>query len=165
MTTGIYPGAEQRPIEINFRAGGNKPRLVIAHIMEGTLNGTDSWFRNPASELSAHFGVGKTGTVYQWVSTGSQAWHAVEANDYSIGVEHEGWAGTPLTAAQVKATAGIFRWARKEYPAIDNWLNVRPYVGTGLSWHGLGRERWGDHPGCPSPAIVSQLPLILKEAQ
>jgi hypothetical protein len=164
VTAGIYHGAEQRLIEVNFRAGGNRPRLLICHIMQGSLDGTDAWFRNGRSEVSAHFGVGRSGDVYQWVNTGSQAWHAVEANDYSVGVEHEGFAGTPLTAEQVKATAGIFRWAREEYPAIGGWLNKRPFVGTGLSWHGLGGERWGDHPGCPSPVIVAQLGAILAEA-
>ena len=161
----IYAKAAQRPIRANYWTGGNAPRLVICHIMQGTLLGTDAWFRNEESEVSAHFGVGKTGQVFQWVDTDSRAWHAEQANDYSIGVEHEGFAGTPLTAAQIEATAGIFAWARKQYPAIGDWLNVRPFKGSGLSWHGLGGAEWGDHPGCPSPAIVAQLPDILAKSK
>ena len=72
-----YPGAEWRPISVNYRTGGNTPALAIIHIMQGTLAGTDSWFRNPAAEVSAHFGVGKDGTVIQWVDTSDTAWHAM----------------------------------------------------------------------------------------
>ena len=56
-----YPGADWRPISGNFRRGGNTPKFMIIHIMQGTLAGSDSWFRNPAAQVSAHFGVGKDG--------------------------------------------------------------------------------------------------------
>ena len=59
-----YSGAQWRPISINYNRGGIAPRILIVHIMQGTLAGTDSWFRNPNAQVSAHFGVGKTGTIY-----------------------------------------------------------------------------------------------------
>ena len=71
-----YSGAQWRPISINYNLGGIAPRILIVHIMQGTLAGTDSWFRNPDAQVSAHFGVGKTGTIYQWVDTANRAWHA-----------------------------------------------------------------------------------------
>ena len=42
---------------------------VVLHIMEGTLDGSDSWFKNPTAQASSHFGVGKDGRTYQWVDT------------------------------------------------------------------------------------------------
>lgn len=159
---GRYPPALWRPINVNYSIGGNRPRLAIAHIMQGTLLGTDRWFRNPVSTVSAHFGVGEDGTVLQWVNTEDIAWHAVAANDHSIGIEHEGWSGEPLTSLQLEATAEIFGWAIKEYPAISDWLNTRPDTGSGLSWHGLGGIAWGNHPNCPGLPVVHQLPEILK---
>jgi len=95
----------------NFRAGrvsGSttyKPELVVIHIMDGSLSGTDSWFNNPASQVSAHYGIGKTGEVHQYVKEADQAWHAgvvskpsfklykgtaINPNLYTIGIEHEG---------------------------------------------------------------------------
>src|SRR5207244_7199464 len=71
-----YSGAQWRPISINYNRGGIAPRILIVHIMQGTLAGTDSWFRNPDAQVSAHFGVGKTGTIYQWVDKANRAWHA-----------------------------------------------------------------------------------------
>jgi hypothetical protein len=161
---GHYPQAQWRPITINYSAQRNRPRLLIAHIMQGTLAGTDAWFRDPESQVSAHFGVAKSGEVIQWVNTNDQAWQAVAANGYSIGVEHEGWSGQPLTSAQLDAAAAILAWAAGQYPAIDLWLNTRPETGSGLSWHGLGGLAWGNHPDCPGPAIVHQLGDILEHA-
>ena len=164
VVPGRYPAAEWRPIDVNFMSGGNSPRLAIVHVMEGSLAGTDSWFRNPASEVSAHFGVGRDGTVIQWVNAGDIAWHAAAADDHSIGIETEGDSGEPLTPAQVGAVAGIFRWAHQHYPNIHAWLNTRPDNGSGLSWHGLGGAAWGNHPDCPGDPIRHQLGEILATA-
>jgi N-acetyl-anhydromuramyl-L-alanine amidase AmpD len=35
--------------------------------MDGTLAGTDAWFTNPASQVSAQYGIGKNGEVHQYV--------------------------------------------------------------------------------------------------
>lgn len=161
-TAGRYPAAEWKPLAVNFTPGGNRPQLLIVHIMEGTLAGTDSWFRNPASQVSAHFGLGRTGGLTQWVDTNDIAWHAAEANDHSIGVECEGNSGQPLTSFQLDKIAGVFKWAHDTYPAISLWLNARPDSGSGLSWHGLGGVEWGNHPDCPGAPVVHQLGHILE---
>lgn len=161
----LYPGAEQRLLTVNFTPGGITPRLQVTHIMQGSLAGTDSWFHNPASQVSAHFGVGKDGHVIQWVDTSDQAWHAAAANPYAIGVEHEGFSGEQLTDAQVDADAELLSWLHEHYDAIALWVNTRPYTGRGLSWHGLGGVPWGDHPACPGLPIVHQLPVIVDAAK
>ena len=159
-----YPGSDWRPIDCNFTRGENTPRLLIVHIMQGTLAGTDSWFRQDAASASSHFGVGPGGERYQWVDTDDKAWHAMAANSHAIGVECEGYSGHPLTVHQVKAVAKIYAWANSEYPAISMWLNKNPVTGSGLSWHGLGGDAWGGHTSCPGSPIVKQLPAILDMA-
>lgn len=42
--------------------------------MGGTLAGTDSWFNNSASQVSAHFGAGFDGELHQYVDLGNTAW-------------------------------------------------------------------------------------------
>ena len=163
-----FNGAVNKAIPVNHQPGGNAPRLFIVHIMEGTLTGTDNWFRNPAAQVSAHFGAGRKGELWQWVSTGDQAWHAMAANRYSIGCECEGDIESglsSLTAAQLHAVATAYAWSAKKYPDIRLWLNTRPFNGQGLSWHGLGGAAWGDHPDCPGDAIRAQLPGVLAEAK
>jgi hypothetical protein len=158
-----YPAAQWRPIPVNYTPASISPNLLIEHIMEGTLSGTDAWFRNPAAQASAHFGVGKDGTVYQWVDTSDVAWHAANANGRSIGVEHEGYSGQALTPAQLNATAKILAWAAGVHPVP--LVLAANSSSDGLAWHGLGGATWGNHPDCPGPPIVAQLPAILAQAQ
>lgn len=68
--------------------------LVVIHLMDGTLGGTTSWFMNPRSDVSAHFGIGKDGELVQYVNLGDTAWHAGGSfgnNLRSVGIEHEGY--------------------------------------------------------------------------
>ena len=163
----FFEGAANRGIDVNYTPGGNRPRLFIVHIMEGTLAGTDSWFRNPAAQVSAHFGAGRAGELYQWVGTTNQAWHAEDANDYSIGCECEGDIETgesKLTKPQLEMVARAYHWSAKAHPDIGLWLNRRPFNGQGLSWHGAGGAAWGGHFDCPGDGIRGQLPEILKRA-
>ena len=160
-----FSGAQWRPINTNFNQGGNRPRLYIVHIMEGSLDGTDSWFRQSRAQASSHFGVGKDGTIYQWVETNDTAWHAGTANDHSIGVENAGFATEALTQDQLDANARIYAWSMRQYDDISAWLNTNPSTGSGLSYHGLGVNIGWGHGACPGPRIIDQLPTILKRAK
>lgn len=159
-----YPGAQWRPVPVNFTRGGNNPRYHVIHIMQGGLAGTDQFFRDPAAQVSAHFGVGKDGTVYQWVDTADIAWHAAAANDHSVGVEHEGFSGFPLTLAQLAATARLYAWVHQQHPGVRFRLASDPVNGAGLAWHGMGGPAWGNHPLCPGVPIRLQLPALLAGA-
>jgi hypothetical protein len=161
-----YLSASYRPLACNWSSSSSKHNMLfIVHVMQGSLAGTDSWFHNPAARASAHFGVGNTGTVLQWVDTDAVAWHACNANSRSIGVETEGFAGTPFTDAQVRALGNLLKWANRHYPDIRLWLNTNPVRGRGLSYHGLGGVSWCNHPACPGTPRINQLPHILKLAK
>ncbi|MEK9810552.1 MAG: N-acetylmuramoyl-L-alanine amidase, partial [Candidatus Nanopelagicales bacterium] len=57
--------------------GGFRPSMVIIHADAGkTEAGTISWIRNPTSEVSYHYLVGRDGKVYQLVHESDRAWHA-----------------------------------------------------------------------------------------
>ncbi|MBI5646901.1 MAG: S8 family serine peptidase [Ignavibacteriae bacterium] len=105
---------------------GYRPEAVVIHIMAGTLPGTDAWFRNPQSKVSAHYGIGRTGTVHRYVQEADTAWHAgrvhgptwgglhpapgggyVNPNFYTIGIEHEGSADSEWTDAMYEASAAL----------------------------------------------------------
>jgi N-acetylmuramoyl-L-alanine amidase len=110
---------------------------VVIHIMDGTLHGTDTWFLDPASRVSAHYGVGATGTVHQYVAEGDAAWHAgrrynptwklikdtPNPNFYTIGIEHEGEADTPWSDAMLGTSA---RLVMEICPGT--WIDLDDYV-------------------------------------
>jgi N-acetylmuramoyl-L-alanine amidase len=109
---------------------GYKPEAIVVHIMEGTLAGTDSWFKSPTSKVSAHYGIGQNGEVHQYVAEGDTAFHAgrthnctwkgrrkdVNPNLNTIGLEHEGQAATPWSDKMYNASAELIadianRWS------------------------------------------------------
>lgn len=111
----------------NFNPGRSThvPEAIVIHIMEGTLSGTDSWFASPTSQVSAHYGVGVTGEIHQYVKESDTAWHAgqivpptqwdflghgaLNPNLYTIGIEHEGHATDIWPDAQKKASAALIK--------------------------------------------------------
>ncbi len=115
----------------NIRSGrgGHKVIGIVCHIMEGTLPGTDSWFDQIRSHVSAHYGVGKCGEVHQYVAESDTAFHVgvvdhptwtlikpnVNPNLYTIGIEHEGRDGDALTPAQLQASAALIAAIAKRW--------------------------------------------------
>jgi N-acetylmuramoyl-L-alanine amidase len=109
----------------NFKQGRNgyKPEIIVIHIMQGTLESTDAWFANPASQVSSHYGVGLNGEVHQYVKEEDQAWTQgyhdgatfklhkpnVNPNVYCVSIEHEGQDLAKGTEDQLKATTELIR--------------------------------------------------------
>jgi len=113
----------------NYRPGrvnNNRPRVLVLHLMDGSLAGTDAWFltapdKRPASlqaPSSAHYGIGKDGTIHQYVAEQDTAFHAgrvlnpkipieVNPNYWSIGVEHEGRVSDIWPEAMVDASVTL----------------------------------------------------------
>lgn len=145
--------------------GGQRIAALVCHIQDGYQQGTINWFTNPDSQASAHFVVGKDGSIVQMVAIEDTAWtngyynhpdaslswlqKGVNPNQETVTVEHEGFSGDVLTPAQLASTI---------------WLGnyIRQYV----SFHGLGdiplnREHIIGHyqldsvtrSGCPGPGF------------
>ena len=139
-------------------------RGLVVHIAQGSFEGTIAWIQNPASDVSSHFVVSKTGAIAQMVDSDTAAWTQREGNGHWLSVENEGFTPNPLTAAQVEANAQILAYGANlyKYPLT---LAGSP-AGRGLGYHSMGAEHgynWG-HSECPGPAIKNQLPAILARA-
>ncbi|MEO0163064.1 MAG: N-acetylmuramoyl-L-alanine amidase [candidate division WOR-3 bacterium] len=67
---------------------------IIVHTTEGSYYGAISWFKNPSSNVSAHYVLRSSdGEATQMVCHKDIAWHAGNwyYNTRSIGIEHEGY--------------------------------------------------------------------------
>lgn len=148
----------------NFAPDGQEAVLgLVVHIMDGTLEGSQSWFNNPDSSASSTFGTGKDGELRQWVDTKDRAWAQGSGNRTYLSIENEGRGGDSLTPAQIEANAQTFAWVCREYGVP---VKLAAYVGDkGLAYHGLGGSAWGGHTSCPGSKIVAQLPLIVERAK
>ncbi|MFJ8900043.1 N-acetylmuramoyl-L-alanine amidase [Streptomyces sp. NPDC102370] len=158
------PGAEWRPITVNHtKKGQESVRGVVVHIMAGTFEGTDSWFRNSAAQASSHFGTSKTGKLRQWVDTADRAWAQAGGNRQWLSVENEGKGGDTLTSAQLDANAKVLAWAHETY-GVPLAVTHDPN-GKGLGYHAMGGSAWGGHTSCPGSRIVAQLAEIVARAK
>jgi hypothetical protein len=156
---GQYSGAKWMPVGNHGGAMSAHVGLLL-HVCQGD-NSQYSHFNTPgAGAVSAHFWVAKTGAVEQYVDGNNQAWHAAAANDTYLGVETEGMNTDPLTDAQVKAVAGIYKWAVASY-GLPVRLSTKP-GDAGFGWHGEGGSDWGGHIYCPGDLRRAQMPAILK---
>lgn len=136
-------------------------RLGVVHIMTGTLAGTDSWFMNPSAQVSAHFGVGKTGVVHQYLDTDTVAWAEMSYNDCAISIEHEGHTGDSLTPQQIAADRALVQWLNTVHgiPVAMTTPNGHGWVG-----HGQLGAAGGDHLECPGTPVLAQWPQVLSGA-
>lgn len=159
-----FKGAKWRPIPVNYISGGQDAvRGVVIHIMDGSLSGTDSWFRDSEAEASSHFGTGRNGALYQWVDTADRAWAQAGGNRTWLSIENEGRGGDALTSAQLDRCAEVLAWAHKVY-GVPLQLATST-TGRGLGYHGMGGSAWGGHTSCPGSRIVAQLPEIVSRAK
>jgi len=91
----------------NYTTGRAQPiSKCVLHWMAGTLAGTDSVFSNPASGVSAHYGV-ENSNIHRYVSEQNTAWHAISANPYSIGIEISAAPGRAPTATTYKTVIAL----------------------------------------------------------
>lgn len=150
----------------NQLSGYNKI-AIVDHIMAGSLTGTDSWFLNPISKASSHFGIGKNGEIHQYVDTDYQAyangivnnpnWSLYTGrnpNNYTISIEHEGYSGDVMPEPQYQATLALHRWLIEElgievntntiigHYRIDS-VNKANCPGSGFPWDRLFKDLQG----------------------
>jgi N-acetyl-anhydromuramyl-L-alanine amidase AmpD len=122
---------EKKPVE-NFSYGRtDRIKAVVIHIAEGTLEGMHSWFNNRTSQVSAHYGLGKDGRVWQFVEEFNTAWHAgaparpmpdyvkyhglAYPNAFTIGIENEGFTGEKFTPIMIANLQELLYQISKRY--------------------------------------------------
>jgi hypothetical protein len=107
------PGIWNPAATCNYGVGRSAAITHVAiHITEGSYAGAISWFKNCASQVSAHYVVRSSdGQVTQMVRETDTAWHVASNNTYSIGIEHEGFANNCgyYTQAMYVSSAALVR--------------------------------------------------------
>ena len=91
--------------------GGHTIDHITLHIMAGYRAGTDATFLNPATKVSATYGIGRDGAVHQYVRESDTAWADANtlSNQTGISIEHEGGLPQqqPVSDAEIEASARL----------------------------------------------------------
>jgi len=91
-----------------------RPHGVVFHYTVGCSDDISPALK--ARGISVHFSVGRTGIIYQYVSVRNVAWHADNANDHYVGIEHAAYPGTcDLTSKQLETSALLVAALREYY--------------------------------------------------
>lgn len=125
-----YPGAIWDPAascNYSSRASGSVISHVTIHTIEGTYAGAISWFKNCNAGVSAHYVLRSSdGQVTQMVREADKAWHVGSENNYTIGLEHEGYINNPswYTVAMYQSSAALVRdiCQRRSIPRTSVWF-------------------------------------------
>lgn len=83
-------------------------------------------------QVSAHFLIGRGGQCWQFVATEQRAWHAGQSqldgrdncNDFTVGVELNGYDDCPYTLAQYQCLARLTWALQRRYPLLTR-ENIR----------------------------------------
>jgi N-acetyl-anhydromuramyl-L-alanine amidase AmpD len=125
--------------------------------MAGSLLATDAWFRNLASQVSAHYGVGLDGEIHVYVRSWDRAWAngILEAgncwgdgwpenpNDWTCSIETEdnGQSDQVVTPEQYQSVRTLCRTL------------IARHACTWLAGHHMISPR--TRPNCPGPRWVA----------
>jgi len=149
MAQADYPSALWNQADsTNFTLSNrpNSPQIsyVIIHITEGSYSGAISWFKNPSSDVSAHFVLRSSdGQVTQMVRERDIAWHAGvwSYNQTSVGIEHEATSlsSSWYTDALYRSSAQLTRYLTTKYSVP----RTRSYI--------IGHKETGRATSCPGP--------------
>jgi hypothetical protein len=136
---------------------------IVVHTMAGTLASCDSWFNNPASQVSSHYGIGLKGEQHQYVKLADGSWangilepgnewvgivgNSANPNYQTVTIETEdnGSGATPVSDQQYAGTLAVAQLAMQTYPSIKYLMGhniISPSSRSqccGNRWWGSGR--------------------------
>lgn len=89
--------------------------LLIHYTGSMSLEGTIEWFKDPSSNVSAHYVIGRGGEIHEFNGLRHRLWHAGKSswgdrndiNSYSVGVELVGTYNSGFTDQQETSLVGI----------------------------------------------------------
>jgi N-acetyl-anhydromuramyl-L-alanine amidase AmpD len=85
---------------------------VTIHTAQGSYAGTISWFKNSTAIVSSHYVIRSSdGQVTQMVREKDKAYHVLNHNGYTIGIEHEGYIADAkwYTTSMYSSSAALVR--------------------------------------------------------
>ena len=131
--------------------------MVVLHYTAMTsATGTRDWLCNPQSQVSAHYVISETGTLWQLVNEVNRAWHAGvgawggsdDVNSHSIGIEIANTGYQPFPEPQMRVLEDLLRgimtrWSIPAHRVIghsDMAIGRKIDPGRRFDWRRLARQ-------------------------
>jgi len=118
----IHPKVVVKKNSPNQSERGDKIKLIVIHDTEShervgaaDLQAIADLFARPSTQASAHVCTDADGTSARFVPDSRKAWHCVDYNSVSLGIEQIGFASSGgWTESEIKETARwVAQWSKK----------------------------------------------------
>ena len=166
------------PVPNKYPGGMGTVQGLVLHVMESQDNGTlpphhsvdtiegcDSWFHESASQVSAHFGTGTQGELWQWVDTADGAWAIVGRTARGSRSRTRGLSGDSLLESQLDSVAEVLAWLNTTSRCLRWSINELAFDTKRSRLARDGGRRHGEAtPSCPGQPILNQRSVIIAKA-
>lgn len=110
------------------------PRVAVLHVDAGNAESLHTYFRDRSGGIESHFHITKAGVIEQYRDTGYQADANLDANDFAVSIETQGYGTGEWTDAQLDSIKRLLVWLNQAHPAIRLRKCDGPY-GSGIGYH------------------------------
>ncbi len=157
MSIGWFPGAVVRHIPPGPNDPPIIPRVAILHVDAGNAETLYHYFNGPSGGVESHFHITRTGLIEQYRSVFYQADANLDANDFAVSIETQGFGAGEWTPAQLAAIKQLLRWLNTEVgiPLVQ----CPKWDGSGVGYHTTwgSPSRWTPvAKSCPGPKRILQ---------
>ena len=157
MSTGFCPFADVRNIPPGVNDPQITPRLAILHVDAGNAESLFGWFSGPSGGVESHFFVKRDGSCEQYRSIYWQADANLQANDFAVSIETQGFGSGEWTKEQLATIKRLLLWLHDE---ADIPLKVcEAWNGSGVGYHVMFGAPGPWTPSaktCPGPDRIAQ---------
>lgn len=162
MTDGFCPFAKNLNIPPGSNDPGIKPRLAILHVDAGNASSLHDYFNGPSGGIESHFFVKKDGSIEQYRSIYFQADANLDANDFAVSIETQGYGEGEWTDEQIASIKRLLLWLHAE--AGIPLVKVDKWDGSGVGYHtqfGAPSHWTPVSKSCPGPDRIKQFNAVL----
>jgi hypothetical protein len=162
VTKGIYPAAKQLIIPPGANDPAIVPRIAILHVDAGNATSLYRYFNGPSGGIESHFHVRKDGVVEQYRNIFRQADANLDANDFAVSIETQGYGKGEWTPAQIASIKLLLRWLKAE--AGIPLIRCTAWNGKGVGYHVMfgAPGHWTPvAKSCPGPDRIKQYESVL----
>lgn len=162
VTKGIYPAAKLLLIPPGSNDPAIVPRIAVLHVDAGNAVSLHDFFASRSGGIESHFHVRKDGVVEQYRNIFWQADANLNANDFSVSIETQGFGAGEWTVAQIAAIKALLLWLHSE--ADIPLIRCTAWNGKGVGYHVMFGAPGPWTPvakSCPGPDRIRQFDTVL----
>ena len=144
-----------------IKPGSNDPRikarLGIWHVRDGLGDSLYDYFNGPSGGIESHFYIRLSGVLEQYRDTDFQADANLDANDFALSVETEGFANGLWSEEQIATSKRLMRWMNNVHGIP--FRKVQHWDGSGFGYHTQfgSPSHWTPvAKSCPGPNRINQ---------